>query len=103
IRLDRPLRRGRAMYFLPADGPLVESLLRGRGSVGRAPPCQGGGRGFESRRPLHNPKFEQQETPRVSSEPCCCPRAGDELTNRKDTQDEKADREHLPDPRRGHA
>src|SRR6478736_5059856 len=25
---------------------------RGRGSVGRAPPCQGGGRGFESRRPL---------------------------------------------------
>jgi hypothetical protein len=26
--------------------------LRGRGSVGRASPCQGEGRGFESRRPL---------------------------------------------------
>ena len=26
---------------------------RGRGSVGRASPCQGEGRGFESRRPLH--------------------------------------------------
>ena len=25
---------------------------RGRGSVGRASPCQGEGRGFESRRPL---------------------------------------------------
>ena len=26
---------------------------RGRGSAGRAQPCQGWGRGFESRRPLH--------------------------------------------------
>src|SRR4051794_29463788 len=26
---------------------------RGRGSAGRASPCQGEGRGFESRRPLH--------------------------------------------------
>jgi len=26
--------------------------LRGRGSAGRASPCQGEGRGFESRRPL---------------------------------------------------
>ena len=26
---------------------------RGRSSVGRAPPCQGGCRGFESLRPLH--------------------------------------------------
>ena len=26
---------------------------RGRGSVGRAQPCQGWGRGFEPRRPLH--------------------------------------------------
>ncbi len=28
-------------------------LARGHGSVGRAPPCQGGGRGFEPRCPLH--------------------------------------------------
>src|SRR5947207_5144956 len=33
-------------------GASVKWLPRGRGSVGRAPPCQGGGRGFESRRPL---------------------------------------------------
>src|SRR3954452_13782745 len=30
---------------------------RGRGSVGRASPCQGEGRGFESRRPLQNSCF----------------------------------------------
>src|SRR5438034_5632217 len=37
-----------------SSGPeaLIECQQRGRGSVGRAPPCQGGGRGFESRRPL---------------------------------------------------
>src|SRR5882757_3196543 len=29
------------------------NVLRGRGSAGRAQPCQGWGRGFESRRPLH--------------------------------------------------
>ena len=29
-------------------------LARGRGSAGRASPCQGEGRGFESRRPLHS-------------------------------------------------
>src|SRR6476661_3858206 len=28
------------------------AVARGRGSVGRASPCQGEGRGFESRRPL---------------------------------------------------
>src|SRR5690606_17104016 len=32
------------------------SRSRGRGSVGRASPCQGEGRGFESRRPLGVPK-----------------------------------------------
>ena len=30
---------------------------RGRSSVGRAPPCQGGCRGFESLRPLHQNIF----------------------------------------------
>ena len=29
------------------------SLRRGLGAVGSAPPCQGGGRGFEPRSPLH--------------------------------------------------
>ena len=32
---------------------LVTPTIRGHGSVGRAPPCQGGGRGFEPRCPLH--------------------------------------------------
>ena len=32
--------------------PTTEKLC-GSGSVGRAPPCQGEGRGFESRLPLH--------------------------------------------------
>ena len=32
---------------------LYSFLARGHGSVGRAPPCQGGGRGFEPRCPLH--------------------------------------------------
>ena len=42
-RVRLKLREGRPSIEVP----------RGRGSVGRAPPCQGGGRGFESRRPLH--------------------------------------------------
>ena len=33
-------------------GRQLHRLARGRGSVGRASPCQGEGRGFESRRPL---------------------------------------------------
>ena len=32
--------------------PALHGAVRGRGSVGRASPCQGEGRGFESRRPL---------------------------------------------------
>ena len=40
-QLHPPTRRG------------TMTLPRGRGSVGRASPCQGEGRGFESRRPLH--------------------------------------------------
>ncbi len=34
------------------EGAILDGS-RGRGSVGRASPCQGEGRGFESRRPLH--------------------------------------------------
>ncbi len=32
---------------------LYNRQARGRGSAGRAQPCQGWGRGFEPRRPLH--------------------------------------------------
>jgi hypothetical protein len=38
----------------------IQAILRsacGRGSVGRASPCQGEGRGFESRRPLDSTTF----------------------------------------------
>src|SRR3954464_13224637 len=35
-----------------SENPVSWSLSRGRGSAGRASPCQGEGRGFESRRPL---------------------------------------------------
>src|SRR5580658_6537151 len=34
-------------------GNLIHPLICGRSSVGRAPPCQGGRREFESLRPLH--------------------------------------------------
>ena len=36
----------------PRAGAILDGS-RGRGSAGRASPCQGEGRGFESRRPLH--------------------------------------------------
>src|ERR1700749_4397902 len=41
----------------PALGP-----ERGRGSVGRASPCQGEGRGFESRRPLGDARHRRVAT-----------------------------------------
>ena len=51
--LVAPSRVGfRDRLKLSVERPSIE-VPRGRGSVGRAPPCQGGGRGFESRRPLH--------------------------------------------------
>ena len=40
---------------------------RGRGSVGRAQPCQGWGRGFEPRRPLH---FLRATWPSGKAEAC---------------------------------
>ena len=52
------LRRGldRLQFFTHADRRGLRAwqavAARGRGSVGRASPCQGEGRGFESRRPL---------------------------------------------------
>src|SRR5262249_31758496 len=64
--LQRRLRLGHAGH---ATGDRPERLWypdcpRGRGSVGRASPCQGEGRGFESRRPLHTTRHEQREGPR---------------------------------------
>ena len=38
----------------PAGAAIVVKSSRGHGSVGRASPCQGEGRGFESRCPLQN-------------------------------------------------
>ena len=38
----------------PPGPPAIVAGSRGRGSAGRAQPCQGWGRGFESRRPLQN-------------------------------------------------
>ncbi len=42
----------RASTTVPDAHDASADVLRGRGSVGRASPCQGEGRGFESRRPL---------------------------------------------------
>ena len=36
----------------------IEADKRGNSSVGRAPPCQGGCREFESHRPLHFSEME---------------------------------------------
>src|SRR5205823_3336373 len=51
---DVPDRRQapRRPAFLEVPQVAKVVLSRGRGSVGRAQPCQGWGRGFESRRPL---------------------------------------------------
>ena len=38
--------------FTTGSNPVLASIC-GHGSAGRAPPCQGGGRGFEPRCPLH--------------------------------------------------
>ena len=46
------LPRRRVVIVACAPRPLGSRKARGRGSVGRASPCQGEGRGFESRRPL---------------------------------------------------
>ena len=54
----------------------VVSLLRGHGSVGRASPCQGEGRGFESRCPLHRLRDRPVNAGRfLSMQMCICERA----------------------------
>jgi len=50
------VRPAKTLGNSPLRGPRGAARLasaRGRGSAGRAQPCQGWGRGFESRRPLH--------------------------------------------------
>src|SRR4029450_9897325 len=48
-----PILPGRRYRFEAVIEDRIQSGTRcGRGSVGRASPCQGEGRGFESRRPL---------------------------------------------------
>src|SRR5262249_4350615 len=56
-RIECAKRPRDQVQFYPSPGPEGERTVtgpaqRGRGSVGRASPCQGEGRGFESRRPL---------------------------------------------------
>src|SRR5690606_2512240 len=58
---SRPLLHGRRLSLtLPRERGTIWAIRRrddrrasGSGSVGRASPCQGEGRGFESRLPLH--------------------------------------------------
>ena len=55
-----------AQAIQPSGAPGEDAILhgsRGRGSVGRASPCQGEGRGFESRRPLHSRPHPEARRP----------------------------------------
>src|SRR3954453_11613154 len=52
--------------FRAREGLAIVTLPRGRGSAGRAQPCQGWGRGFESRRPLHTFRLVRPGTPNAS-------------------------------------
>src|SRR3954453_13018925 len=46
-----------------ALGTIIQPASSGSGSVGRASPCQGEGRGFESRLPLHSPSPYRDRLP----------------------------------------
>ncbi len=50
---DRPRRSQNKLLTKPACALVLTPCFCGRSSVGRAPPCQGGRREFESLRPLH--------------------------------------------------
>ncbi len=52
VRFGRGLGRSAMVSLARRGGRQAAPTSRGRGSVGRASPCQGEGRGFESRRPL---------------------------------------------------
>ena len=57
-------------------GCAIVDCSRGRGSAGRAQPCQGWGRGFESRRPLHEHAGQRPfgvADSRSGSTPVSCP------------------------------
>ena len=60
---------GERHYFLEYFLERLDNLFFcGRSSVGRAPPCQGGCRGFESLRPLHL-SFGREELRNLSLNP----------------------------------
>ena len=62
------------LWFRPAAGARPTGCSRGRSAVGSASPCQGEGRGFESRRPLGRPASRQRsasvEWPRGEATAC---------------------------------
>ncbi len=63
------------------------ALQRGRGSVGRASPCQGEGRGFESRRPLQMLAGQEgwRRPPRATPPPRVCDSCAIESGSRRRT------------------
>jgi hypothetical protein len=51
-----PTKQGNLLHAV-LSAPAGNYFIRGRSSAGRAPPCQGGCREFESRRPLSSPRY----------------------------------------------
>ena len=49
----KTLKKFQILACIDAMVPVYYPLRRGLSAVGSAPPCQGGGRGFEPRSPLH--------------------------------------------------
>ena len=49
----KTLKKFQILACIGATVPVYYPLRRGLSAVGSAPPCQGGGRGFEPRSPLH--------------------------------------------------
>ena len=46
-------KKSKLLLARTAEFPYITPCARGLSAVGSAPPCQGGGRGFEPRSPLH--------------------------------------------------
>ena len=46
-------KKSKLLLAWAAEFPYITPCARGLSAVGSAPPCQGGGRGFEPRSPLH--------------------------------------------------
>ena len=53
LRIWCPRRKSSSLFVRMVFAPNAVQWMCGSSSVGRAPPCQGGGRGSEPRLPLH--------------------------------------------------